>query len=66
MLEKGKAAGMEVRGPSDHGFILSIYFRDPNGYVVELTTPTSDDSDAFDPVGARRKLDEWSAQRSGQ
>ena len=37
MFEKGKAEGVETRGISDHGFISSIYFRDPNGYVVELT-----------------------------
>jgi len=37
MFEKGKAAGIETRGISDHGFIDSIYFRDPNGYVIELT-----------------------------
>ena len=37
MFEKGKSAGMETRGISDHGFIDSIYFRDPNGYVIELT-----------------------------
>ncbi len=36
MFAKGKAAGIETRGPSDHGAIKSIYFRDPNGYVVEL------------------------------
>jgi catechol 2,3-dioxygenase-like lactoylglutathione lyase family enzyme len=34
--EKAERLGMEVRGISDHGFIHSIYFRDPNGYVVEL------------------------------
>ena len=32
MFERGKAAGIETRGISDHGFIDSIYFRDPNGY----------------------------------
>src|SRR5215468_8597847 len=37
MMAKGKAAGIETRGISDHGFIHSIYFRDPNGYVIELT-----------------------------
>ena len=37
MFAKGKAAGIETRGISDHGFIDSIYFRDPNGYVIELT-----------------------------
>jgi catechol-2,3-dioxygenase len=24
----------------DHGFVRSIYFRDPNGYVIELTVST--------------------------
>lgn len=47
MLQKAKAEGREVRGPIDHGFIHSIYFRDPNGYVIELSAP----SDAGD--GAR-------------
>ncbi len=36
MFAKGKAAGVETRGISDHRVIHSIYFRDPNGYVVEL------------------------------
>ncbi|MEQ8954045.1 MAG: VOC family protein, partial [Gammaproteobacteria bacterium] len=31
MMEKGRQAGIETRGISDHGFIHSIYFRDPNG-----------------------------------
>jgi len=35
MLAKGRAAGIETRGPADHGFIRSIYFRDPNGYVPQ-------------------------------
>ena len=42
MLEKGKREGVETRGISDHGFIDSIYFRDPNGYVIELTAKKSD------------------------
>jgi len=37
LMDKGRAAGLEVRGIADHGFIRSIYFRDPNGYVIELT-----------------------------
>ena len=39
MFEKGQAAGIETRGVSDHGFCHSIYFRDPNGYVIELAAP---------------------------
>ena len=53
MLDKGKAEGREVRGPIDHGFIRSIYFRDPNGYVVELTTPTGRQGELVDPVRSR-------------
>ena len=40
MFEKGKGAGIETRGIADHGFLQSIYFRDPNGYVIELAAPT--------------------------
>lgn len=64
MLTKGKDEGREVRGPVDHGFIHSIYFRDPNGYVVELTTPTGEALSA-DPDrlrDARATLDAWSAR----
>ncbi len=65
MLAKGKAAGIETRGISDHGFIHSIYFRDPNGYVIELTAKTADHDDAMDPTHnrAREKLDRWTAGR---
>ena len=42
MMEKARRAGIEVRGISDHGFIESIYFRDPDGYVVELTARVPD------------------------
>ena len=35
-----KQNGIEVVGPTDHkGMILSIYFRDPNGIRLEITTP---------------------------
>lgn len=40
MFAKGKKAGIETRGISDHGFVHSIYFRDPNGYVIELAART--------------------------
>jgi catechol 2,3-dioxygenase-like lactoylglutathione lyase family enzyme len=67
MHEKGKAEGREVRGVSDHGFIRSIYFRDPNGYVIELTARKPGQERAMDPAvnGARRILDEWQAQKVG-
>jgi catechol 2,3-dioxygenase-like lactoylglutathione lyase family enzyme len=58
---EGKARGIETRGVSDHGFIRSIYFRDPNGYVIELTMKMPDHDRAMDPAtnGARGKLDRW-------
>ncbi|WHZ11105.1 MAG: Glyoxalase family protein [Burkholderiaceae bacterium] len=35
-----EAAGIEVLGVTDHHIIHSIYFFDPNGLRLELTTPT--------------------------
>ena len=62
---EGKARGIETRGVSDHGFIHSIYFRDPNGYVIELTTKMSNHDQAMDPAsnGARAKLERWQAAK---
>ena len=67
MLAKGKAHGIESRGVSDHGFIHSIYFRDPNGYVIELTAKMQNHAEAMDPKinGARAKLDRWQSGKSG-
>jgi catechol 2,3-dioxygenase-like lactoylglutathione lyase family enzyme len=61
MLDKGKAAGLECRGISDHRVIDSIYFRDPNGYVVELTAKRPDHDACMDPSKnrAREKLAAW-------
>ena len=66
MLAKGKAMGIETRGPSDHEFVRSIYFRDPNGYVIELTAPQPHHADAVDPAKneARAKLDRWQSDKS--
>ena len=65
MFAKGKAAGIETRGISDHGFIDSIYFRDPNGYVIELTAKRPNHDEAMDPARnrARAILDAWTAER---
>jgi catechol 2,3-dioxygenase-like lactoylglutathione lyase family enzyme len=65
MFEKGKAAGMDVRGISDHHFVDSVYFRDPNGYVIELTAKRPDHEAAMDPRtnGARAVLDAWQREK---
>ena len=61
MFAKGKEKGIETRGISDHGFIHSIYFRDPNGYVIELTAKVPEktmDSKAAE-INAKNVLAEW-------
>jgi len=63
-LAAAKARGLEIRGPSDHGFIKSYYFRDPNGYVVELTQKT-DSAPEYEKTArteARAILDRWKAE----
>jgi catechol 2,3-dioxygenase-like lactoylglutathione lyase family enzyme len=66
MFAKGKAQGIETRGVSDHGFIDSIYFRDPNGYVLELCAVRPGHDKAMDPAvnGARKRLDSWTQARA--
>lgn len=66
MMAKGKALGIETRGVSDHGFIDSIYFRDPNGYVIELTAKRPNHDERMDPAtnGAREILDRWQKARA--
>ncbi len=65
MFEKGKAEGREVRGISDHRFIRSIYFRDPNGYVIELTAKKPGHEDAMDPArnDAAEILRTWQSEK---
>ena len=65
MFSKGKESNIETRGISDHGFIHSIYFRDPNGYVIELTAKTeTPDENHLQPKNAHAVLKEWQANKS--
>ncbi len=50
----------------DHGIVHSIYFRDPNGYVIELTAKTERHDELMDPEtnGARGILDRWQQRKS--
>jgi catechol-2,3-dioxygenase len=61
---RARTAGMEVRGPSNHGPMDSLYVRDPNGYVVELTAykPGQESTPVMANPEARVTLDDW--QRS--
>ena len=65
MLDKAREAGIEARGISDHGFVDSIYFRDPNGYVIELAAPRTTFTAA--PAArerARQLLAEWKREEA--
>ncbi|MDP1901605.1 MAG: VOC family protein [Rubrivivax sp.] len=66
MLAKGRAEGIETRGPSNHGMVDSIYFRDPNGYVIELCAKRPEHDTLMDPArnDARGKLQRWTAAKA--
>jgi len=65
MMARGRAQNIETRGIADHGFIQSIYFRDPNGYVIELTARTESDEVSLDEAkrDARQALDSWQTSK---
>ena len=62
--------GVDVLGPVDHKIIYSIYFHDPNGLRLEITTPLDPQwNDMADK--ALSSLEEWEqvkaeARRSGR
>jgi glyoxylase I family protein len=59
------AAGLDVKGVTDHDFINSIYFFDPNGVRLELTVRTKDDEHMGDAAKhAHEKLAAWTQQKA--
>lgn len=44
--ERLQAANIDVLGITDHGFVQSIYFFDPNGIRLELTAETSTEDES--------------------
>ena len=65
MFEIGQNSEMECRGISDHGFIDSIYFRDPNGYVIELTAKRPDhDRQMLASGDPRILLEKWNESKN--
>lgn len=56
-------AGIEVLGPTDHGFVKSIYFFDPNGVRLELTCWIADEAYMTAKEGeAHAKLAAWTSR----
>lgn len=63
MKAKLEATGLEVIGPTDHGFVKSIYFFDPNGIRAELTYRTKPESYLQEQEQlAHKKLAQWTAR----
>jgi glyoxylase I family protein len=59
------AAGVQVLGITDHGFVESIYFFDPNGIRLELSSPVDDPVDAARARdSAHRQCAEWTAEKA--
>jgi catechol 2,3-dioxygenase-like lactoylglutathione lyase family enzyme len=56
--------GIDVLGPVDHGFIVSIYFYDPSGHRLEMAARTHTDADleAF-AAQAPELVDEWTRRK---
>jgi len=60
-----EADGVEVLGVTDHHIIESIYFFDPNGIRVELTTPTVPQAEMDAHARhAHADLDAWTARKA--
>lgn len=67
-VERWKArledAGIEVVGVTDHGFVQSIYFFDPNGIRLEITCEvTGEEYRETARDEAREQLKSWSDSR---
>lgn len=63
MQERLKAAGVDVIGVTDHGFVQSIYFFDPNGLRLEYTVPMSKpEEDAANARQAHAALKRWTGR----
>ena len=65
MKERAEQYGVECRGVADHQFIDSIYLRDPNGYVIELTAKRPDHDAQLRSARrvARDSLDAWQREK---
>jgi catechol 2,3-dioxygenase-like lactoylglutathione lyase family enzyme len=65
--ERLEAAGIEVLGVTDHHFVQSIYFFDPNGLRLEITART-ETQDYMDEAkkSAHAQLAEWTRSKAAR
>jgi glyoxylase I family protein len=62
-----EAAGVAVLGITDHGFIQSVYFFDPNGIRLELTAETTSSEEMARFKGeAHGLLATWTKEKAGR
>jgi catechol 2,3-dioxygenase-like lactoylglutathione lyase family enzyme len=62
-----ESAGIDVIGVTDHGFVHSIYFFDPNGIRLELTTETLSEGEAAAfKASAHGDLATWTKEKAGR
>jgi catechol 2,3-dioxygenase-like lactoylglutathione lyase family enzyme len=67
MKRRLDASGVVTTDVVDHGFIKSVYFRDPNGLRLEVTTRTEPEGYVESAAAsARAALDEWTADKTAR
>jgi len=65
MKARLEAAGVEVLGVTDHGFVRSIYFFDPNGIRLEFTVDMEDEHVSQAAIDtAHRQLRDWVQEKA--
>lgn len=64
--DKLNAANVPCFGPIDHGFVRSVYFSDPNGLPLEITTRVAahDAIMAHEAAHARDVISNWTAKKA--
>lgn len=67
MKRRLEAAGVDVIGVTDHHFVKSIYFFDPNGFRLEFTVPigTREQHDAY-KAAAHDQLNQWTREKAAR
>ncbi|WP_194722680.1 VOC family protein [Noviherbaspirillum malthae] len=67
MKRRLEDAGVEVVGVTDHHFVRSIYFFDPNGFRMEFTVPvgTAEQHKEYEDT-AHAKINEWTREKASR
>jgi catechol 2,3-dioxygenase-like lactoylglutathione lyase family enzyme len=62
-VEKGRKAGVKTSDVVDHKFVRSLYFTDPNGYLIELVARTPA-YEGFPQANVHELLGRWQAAKA--